>query len=108
MQLLQQRCQRDVEPLDTQHAASLLQQLQPDWQISSDGKYLERRFRFGNYHETLAFINAIAQVAHKQDHHPDICFGYKHCDIRYSTHSVGGLSLNDFICAAKIDVVDAL
>lgn len=73
----------------------------PDWSIKVSSIY--RCFDFANYQETLAFVNAAADIAIEQDHHPDIQFSYKQCFISYSTHSVGGLSLNDFICAAKID-----
>ena len=51
----------------------------------------------------MAFVNAVAWIAHKEDHHPDMEVGYNKCRVRYSTHSVGGLSLNDFICASKVD-----
>jgi 4a-hydroxytetrahydrobiopterin dehydratase len=60
-------------------------------------------FQFKNYYETMAFVNAVAWVAHREDHHPDLEVGYNKCTVRYSTHSVGGLSENDFICAAKVD-----
>lgn len=78
-----------------------------DW-TREDGR-LVRSFRFGDYHQTLAFVNAIAEVIHAEDHHPELVVGYNRCTVRYDTHSVnagqGGLSDNDFICAAKIDAV---
>ena len=64
---------------------------------------LEKTFRFADYHRTMAFVNAVAWIAHREDHHPDIAFGYNHCTLRFNTHSVNGISLNDFICAAKVD-----
>ncbi|HEY8749283.1 MAG TPA: 4a-hydroxytetrahydrobiopterin dehydratase [Tepidisphaeraceae bacterium] len=64
-----------------------------------------KTFAFKNYYETIAFVNATAWVSHREDHHPDLEVGYNKCTIRYSTHSVGGLSDNDFICAAKIEVL---
>lgn len=73
------------------------------WTLAADGKSISRTFRFGNYHETMAFVNAVAWVAHREDHHPDLEVGYNRCLVRYSTHDVGGLSENDFICAAKVD-----
>ena len=66
---------------------------------------IERRFEFPNYHRTMAFVNAVAWIAHAEDHHPDLTVGFGHCVVRYQTHSVGGLSLNDFICAAKVDAL---
>lgn len=72
---------------------------------SLDGSALERRFAFDDFHRTMAFVNAVAWIAHGQDHHPDMAVGYGHCTLRFSTHSVGGLSMNDFICAAKVDAL---
>lgn len=69
------------------------------------GGALERVFAFKNYYETMAFVNAVAWIAHREDHHPDIAAGYKSCMVRYVTHAIGGLSENDFICAAKIDAL---
>ena len=75
----------------------------PGWSFS-DGA-IQKRFDFENYHGTMAFVNAVAWVAHTQDHHPDISFSYNRCTVRFNTHSVGGISLNDFICAAKVDAL---
>jgi len=58
-----------------------------------------------DYYQTIAFVNALAWVAHAEDHHPDIEAGYNRCLVRYSTHAIGGLSDNDFICAARIDAL---
>jgi 4a-hydroxytetrahydrobiopterin dehydratase len=73
----------------------------PGW-VVKDGA-LGKTFNFKNYYETIAFVNAIAWVAHHEDHHPDLEVGYNRCKVTYSTHSVGGLSENDFICAAKVE-----
>ena len=77
----------------------------PDWK-RTDGA-IARTFRFADYYETIAFVNALAYVAHAEDHHPDLAVAYNRCEVRFSTHSVGGLSENDFICAAKVDAVYA-
>jgi 4a-hydroxytetrahydrobiopterin dehydratase len=66
---------------------------------------IEKRFDFADFHHTMAFVNALAWVAHVEDHHPDLAVGYNRCTVRFSTHSVGGISLNDFICAAKVDAL---
>ncbi|MGA2584075.1 MAG: 4a-hydroxytetrahydrobiopterin dehydratase [Tepidisphaeraceae bacterium] len=71
------------------------------WQ--SDNGEIFKTFNFKDYHHTMAFVNAVAWVSHQQDHHPDMEVGYNRCKVRYSTHSVGGLSENDFICAAKVE-----
>lgn len=79
------------------------------WQLQGDGAdvAIAKTFRFANYHETLAFVNAVAFIAHTQDHHPDLSVHYDRCVVRFSTHDVGGLSENDFICAAKADALYA-
>lgn len=75
----------------------------PAWRI--EGGRLARDFRFTDYHRTIAFVNAVAWIAHAQDHHPDLAVGYDRCRVEWHTHSVGGLSLNDFICAARVDAL---
>ena len=64
---------------------------------------IEKTYRFKDFHGTMEFVNAIAWIAHREDHHPDLEVGYDTCRVRYVTHSIGGLSENDFICAAKVD-----
>lgn len=77
----------------------------PGWSLVEEGRALSRTFRFGNYYQTMAFVNAVAYIAHAEDHHPDLGVHYDRAVVRYSTHDVGGLSENDFICAAKTDVL---
>ena len=77
----------------------------PGWSLNGTGGEISRTFRFKNYYETMAFVNALAWIAHREDHHPDIEVGYNRCHVRFSTHSVKGLSQNDFICAAKLNVL---
>lgn len=66
---------------------------------------IEKQFRFAGYDRTLAFVNAVAWIAHREDHHPELAFGYDRCTVRFNTHSVGGISINDFICAAKVQAL---
>jgi len=75
----------------------------PGWKI--DAGEVTRSFNFKDYHHTMAFVNAVAWMAHRENHHPDLKVGYNRCEVRYSTHSVKGLSENDFICAAKVDAL---
>jgi 4a-hydroxytetrahydrobiopterin dehydratase len=75
------------------------------WKLSEQGDALVKDYRFENFHHTLGFINAVGFMANHEDHHPDIEAGYGHCKLRWSTHDVGGLSLNDFICAARVDAL---
>jgi 4a-hydroxytetrahydrobiopterin dehydratase len=73
----------------------------PLWALSADGEAIERSFSFADYYRTIAFVNALAYIANREDHHPDLGVHYNKAVVRFSTHDVGGLSENDFICAAK-------
>ena len=75
--------------------------LVPGWALA--GGKIERKFGFRYYDQTLEFVNAVADLAKQEDHHPEISFGYKACTVRYWTHAIVGLSENDFICAAKVN-----
>lgn len=80
------------------------------WKLTGDGANvaIEKTFTFSNYFETIAFVNALAFVAHTQDHHPDLSVHYNRCAVRFNTHDVGGLSATDFDCARQADaLVDA-
>ena len=98
-------CEGKTTPLTLEEAQALLKELNVRWRLNEDATTIEAGFDFKNYYQTTAFVNAVAWIAHTEDHHPDISFSYRHCDIRYSTHAISGLSDNDFICAAKIDAL---
>lgn len=104
--LLQSACRHRTDAASDAEIAQALALL-ADWTL--DGSRLVRTFRFADYHQTIDFVNAIAEVIHREDHHPELVVGYNRCTVKYDTHSVnggkGGLSDNDFICAAKIDDV---
>jgi 4a-hydroxytetrahydrobiopterin dehydratase len=102
--LEQRHCSHATARLGTEQAQDYLTQL-CNWRVANDGDSIQRRYHFKNYEQTLAFVNAVAEIARAEDHHPDIGFGYNYCDVHFSTHSVGGLSENDFICAARIDTL---
>ena len=95
----------DTTSLSPTRVQALLAALHADWANDATDREISRTFRFGNYYQTMAFVNALAWIAHAEDHHPDIEVGYNRCHVRYSTHAIGGLSENDFICAAKIDAL---
>ncbi len=97
-------CEGGVAPMDAEAARDMLGQLN-DWELDESGKEISRSFTFKNYYRTMAFVNALAWIAHQEDHHPDLQVGYNRAHVRFSTHSIGGLSENDFICAAKIDAL---
>ena len=71
----------------------------------SDAGAMKKIYRFRNYYETVAFVNAVAYMVHQEDHHPDLHVGYDRCEVRYNTHSVNGITENDFISAAKVDAI---
>jgi len=66
---------------------------------------LEKTYQFTNFHETMAFVNALAWIAHREDHHPDLALGYSRCTVRFNTHDVNGISVSDFHCASAVDAL---
>ena len=98
-------CEGGVPPLSSERVNILLSELDDGWELDDDGKRIARSFSFDDYHRTMAFVNAVAWIAHVEDHHPDLEVGYSRCVISYSTHAIAGLSENDFICAAKVDAL---
>jgi 4a-hydroxytetrahydrobiopterin dehydratase len=95
-------CEGGAQPLDRTTIESLLQQT-PGWSVDADAKAIARTFDFKNFYHTMAFANAVAWIAHRENHHPNMEVSYKRCRLVYSTHAIGGLSENDFICAAKVN-----
>ena len=95
-------CEKGTPPLPPERVAALLKQVPG---LEQRGGEIAKTYSFKNYYETMAFVNAAAWVSHREDHHPDLEVGYNKCKVRYSTHSVGGLSENDFICAAKLEAL---
>lgn len=96
-------CEGGVEPLSPDQAVETLRLLHPDWALSSDGLEISRHFAFPAFSRTLGFANAVAWIAISEGHHPVLTVSYGSCDVSYTTHAIGGLSDNDFICAAKVD-----
>ncbi len=95
-------CEGGIQPLLQDKINTLIKQLdgwvQRDHTIGKD-------FDFKNYYQTMAFVNAVAWLSHREDHHPDLNVSYNKCHVEYSTHAISGLSENDFICAAKVDAL---
>jgi 4a-hydroxytetrahydrobiopterin dehydratase len=96
-------CEGGVPPLTVAEAKALSGELHGDWKIADDVKSLKRSVKFKDFYRTMSFVNALAYIANTEDHHPDLEVGYNYCHITFATHSIGGLSHNDFICAAKVD-----
>jgi 4a-hydroxytetrahydrobiopterin dehydratase len=72
------------------------------------GNEIRKTYSFKNYYQTMAFVNASAWISHHEDHHPDLAVHYNKCVVAYSTHDAGGITLNDLICAAKLDALPGL
>jgi 4a-hydroxytetrahydrobiopterin dehydratase len=96
-------CEGGVSAYSAEQASAQMHALARDWALVEDAHALRREFKFRDFFRTMSFVNALAHIANLEDHHPDLEVGYNYCRVRYSTHAVGGLSENDFICAAKID-----
>jgi len=99
-------CEGGIPPLDRETVAKHLDELD-GWDERENGTEIARSFHFKNYYRTVAFVNAVAWMAHQENHHPDLEVSYNHCVVRYTTHAIGGLSENDFICAAKVNQIFA-
>lgn len=95
-------CEGGVPPLTQAETDTLMKQLE-GWQ--QHGQLIARTYPFKDYYRTMAFVNAVAWVSHQEGHHPDLTVTYNSCRVEYTTHAIGGLSENDFICAAKVDAL---
>lgn len=98
-------CEGGIAPLSRAAAEEVLQRLDENWQLSVDATSIQREFRFRDFLRTMSFVSALAHIANIEDHHPDLEVGYNYCRVRFTTHAIKGLSENDFICAAKIDLL---
>jgi 4a-hydroxytetrahydrobiopterin dehydratase len=100
--LLHRHCQA-LEGGNPMSDAEIAQHLKLVSGWRQEDQSIQKTFAFKNYHETIAFVNALAWICHAQDHHPELVVSYNRCIVTFDTHSVGGVSINDFICAAKAD-----
>jgi 4a-hydroxytetrahydrobiopterin dehydratase len=98
-------CEGGVPPLSAEQAAALLAQLSSAWVLTDNAHAIRREFTFRDFYRTMSFVNALAHLANIEDHHPDLEVGYNYCRVTFTTHAVRGLSENDFVCAAKVDLI---
>ncbi|MFZ1100561.1 MAG: 4a-hydroxytetrahydrobiopterin dehydratase [Steroidobacteraceae bacterium] len=98
-------CEGGVPPLTPERAAAFLAQLSPAWALTEDAHAIRREFGFRDFYRTMSFVNALAHIANIEDHHPDLEVGYNYCRVSFTTHAIRGLSDNDFVCAAKVDLI---
>ena len=80
----------------------------PGWPLADDGLRILKSFRFDNYHQTMAFVNAVAFLAHESNHHPDLSVHYNRCEVAFSTHDAGGATQRDITSAAAVERLLAL
>jgi 4a-hydroxytetrahydrobiopterin dehydratase len=98
-------CEGGVAPLGLAEAQKYLAQVSAAWALTREAHALHREFGFKDFYRTMSFVNALAHVANIEDHHPDLEVGYNYCRVTFTTHSIRGLSENDFVCAAKVDLI---
>jgi len=106
--LINRHCNSNPEfapKLDRNEYEDLMVAIDREWGLDFSAATLSGRLEFKNFYQTIAFASSVAGIAHRQDHHPDMIISYKHCSVSYTTHSVDGLSINDFICVARIDAL---
>lgn len=79
----------------------------PGWTLDGDGAdiAIQKTFRFMNYLETMSFVNAVAFIAERHDHHPDMRVHFNRCVVRFNTHDVNGISVTDIECATEVDAL---
>ncbi|MBI3341769.1 4a-hydroxytetrahydrobiopterin dehydratase [Candidatus Curtissbacteria bacterium] len=95
-------CEGGTKPMTTEEMKPYLEEVQ-NWQTKDDNKKIERKFKFKDFKEALEFVNRIGEIAEQEGHHPDVQLGWGRVEVELSTHAIGGLSVNDFILAAKIN-----
>jgi 4a-hydroxytetrahydrobiopterin dehydratase len=98
-------CEGGIPPLTASEAQRLLAQVSGGWELRGDAHAIRREFRFRDFYRTMSFVNALAHIANIEDHHPDLEVGYNYCRVSFTTHAIRGLSENDFVCAAKVDLI---
>ncbi len=98
-------CEDGVAPMTQEQITRMLTKIE-GWSYGNG--VVTRTYHFPNYWQTMAFVNATAWISHREDHHPDITVGYNQCRVDYCTHSIKGISENDFICAAKVNALFGL
>ena len=98
-------CEGGVRPLSPEEAARMMPRLHADWKLNEEATRISRRLQFKGFAPAVLHANLAAWLAEREGHHPDLAFGWGYLEIAYTTHAIGGLSENDFICAAKFDAL---
>ena len=104
MLLIDKRCIHKASKLDPGRVEALLTEV-PGYKLDDARAKISKDYKFADFYETIAFVNALAYIANQEDHHPDLVVSYNKCGVTFSTHDAGGLTENDFICAARVDAL---
>ena len=100
-------CEGNIPPFDLKEIHNYLKKID-GWDVKSDqdkNYFLLKKFTFKNFNESQIFVNKVGEIADKENHHPDISFGWGYCEVKILTHAIKGLAESDFILAAKIDKI---
>src|SRR3954465_5443867 len=104
MSLTEKRSTQKAAKLTPAQIEALLPQV-AGYQIDDKRAQISREYAFPDFYETIAFVNALAYIANLEDHHPELAVSYGKCKVTFTTHDAGGLTENDFICAAKVNAL---
>jgi 4a-hydroxytetrahydrobiopterin dehydratase len=104
MSLTEKRSVHKAPKLNPAQLEALLPQI-PGYETDAKRAEISKQYSFPDFYETIAFVNALAYIANQEDHHPDLAVSYNKCKVSFSTHDAGGLTENDFICAAKVNAL---
>ena len=104
MSLTEKHCIHKAGKLDSQRVSALLAEV-PGYELDGQGAGISKRYQFADFYHTVAFVNALAYIAHQEDHHPDLEVSYGKCKVSFTTHDAAGLTENDFICAARVNAL---
>jgi len=104
MSLVGKRSVNKAAKLDAGKVEALLAEV-PGYKLDEARAKISKDYAFADFYETIAFVNALAYIANQEDHHPDLVVTYNKCSVAFSTHDAGGLTENDFICAARVNAL---
>lgn len=104
MSLTDKRSKHKASKLDPSQIEALLAEV-PGYKLDEARAKIQKDYKFADFYETIAFVNALAYIANQEDHHPDLAVSYGQCSVSFSTHDAGGLTENDFICAARVNAL---
>ena len=100
-------CSGNTAKLNFEEISKYLSEIN-DWTVNDNQEMIYKKFKFNNFNKALNFTNTVGELAEKEGHHPDISIGWGYCLVMLHTHAIKGLSINDFILASKIDLINEI